>query len=122
MTEVPSRNSTEPVTPAVLLSVAPTVAVKVSEAPSPTLLVVADSAVVVAVCATWTTVVDDVEVAYELLVGLKTAVMELLPPPRALVAQVAVPTPGEPEVPAPVTDVGSAMQSVIAVVPSRNST
>ena len=46
---------------------------------------------------------DDVDVAYELLVGLKTAVMLPLPVGRELVVQVAVPTPGEALVPAPVT-------------------
>ena len=50
-----------------------------------------------------TVTADDVEVAYEVLVGVKVAVMLSLPCSRELVVQVAVPTPGEPEVPAPVT-------------------
>jgi hypothetical protein len=60
---VPSRKPTEPVTPVVLLSVAPTVAVKVSEAPAARLLEPADSAVVVPIPVTMTTTADDVELA-----------------------------------------------------------
>jgi hypothetical protein len=63
----------------------------------------ADSVVVVPVCATATRTADDVDVAYKLLVGVKTAVMLSLPCNKELVMQVAVPTPGEPAVPDPVT-------------------
>jgi hypothetical protein len=46
---------------------------------------------------------DDVNVAYELLVGVKVAVMLWVPVGSELVVQVAVPTPGEAVVPAPLT-------------------
>ena len=51
------------------------------------------------VCATVTTTAADVNVEYELLVGVNTAVMLSLPFSRELVVQVAVPTPGEAVVP-----------------------
>ena len=63
---LPSRNPTDPATPVVLLSAAPTVAVKVSNAPSATLGELAPSAVVVAVCggaATVTMTAGEVEEA-----------------------------------------------------------
>ena len=62
--------------------------------------------------ATVTTTADDVEEGYELLVGVKTAVMLSLSSGRALVVQLA--------------DAGGlmaiAVQPVTADVPSRNST
>jgi hypothetical protein len=60
-------------------------------------------AVLVAASPTSTPTADDVDVSYELLVGVKAAVTLSLPVGREVVAQVAVPTPGEPVVPDPVT-------------------
>ncbi len=108
---VPSKNSTVPAW--VLLSLAEAVDVKVTEVPGVTLVALADSVVVVPISATVTVFADDVDVAYELLVGVKTAVMLSLPSGRALVMQVA--------------DAGglmaTAVQLVIAVDPfKKNST
>src|SRR5271165_4730100 len=62
--------------------------------------------------ATWTTTAGDVDVAYVLLVGVNTAVMLSLPTGRVVVVQTA--------------DAGglmaTAVQPVIAAVPSKNST
>ena len=75
-------------------------------------MALAVSVVVVTVSATVTVVGGDVEVAYELLVGVKTAVTLSLPTGRVLVVQVA--------------DAGgltaTAVHPVTAVVPSKNST
>jgi hypothetical protein len=76
---VPSRNSTFPATPVMLLSAAPTVAVKVSESPWWMLFEVAASTFAVPVCGTVTETADEVDEAYKLLVGVKTAVMLSLP-------------------------------------------
>ena len=59
-----------------------------------------------------TTTADDVELTYELLVGVNTAVMLSGPVGRVLVVQMA--DKGEL--------MATAVQPVIAVVPSRNST
>jgi hypothetical protein len=65
-----------------------------------------------AAAATWTTTAGDVDIAYELLVGVKTAVMLSLPAGNVLVMQTA--------------DAGgltaTAVQPVIGVEPSTNST
>jgi hypothetical protein len=107
---VPLKNSTVPAW--VVLSLAETVAVKVTDVPRATLVALAVSVVVVTVSATVTVVGGDVEVAYELLVGVKTAVTLSLPTGRVLVVQVA--------------DAGgltaTAVHPVTAVVPSKNST
>ena len=110
---VPSRNSTVP--PGLVLSAAETVAVRLTEAPKAGLVLLAESVVVVLVAGgapTVTTTADDVELAYELLVGVNTAVMLSGPVGRVLVVQMA----DEGEL------MATAVQPVIAVVPSRNST
>ena len=107
---VPFKNSTVPA--GWVLSDAETVAVKVTDVPEAALVALADSVVVVAISATVTVVADDVDVAYELLVGVNTAVMLSVPTGRVPVVQVA--------------DAGgltaTAVHPVIGVVPSKNST
>jgi hypothetical protein len=107
---VPTRNSTVPAW--VLLSLAEAVAVKVTEVPKAALVALADKVVVVPMPVTVTTTAGEVEEAYELLVGVKTAVMLSAPEGSVLVGQVA--------------DVGglmaTAVQPLIGVVPFKNST
>ena len=109
----PTRNSTVPA--GLVLSAAEAVAVNVTEVPKAGLVLLADNVVVVAVfggAPTVTTTAGEVEEAYELLVGVKTAVMLSAPEGSVLVGQVA--------------DVGglmaTAVQPLIGVVPFKNST
>ena len=98
----PLKYSNSTVPAGLVLSAAETVAVKVTDVPCVTLVVPpSDSVVVVRMAFTVTTCGDDVDGAYELLVGVNLAVMVSVATGRELVVHVAVPTPGEVELPDP---------------------